>query len=147
MRSEKGVTLTGLVTYIVIFVIILGTMATISASFYENIGLVTESPKYISEFNKFCMFFVVDIKNNTEISSITSFSLVLGDGTTYQYSDGIIYRNGEQVAKYIQEFCFTSTTYTDTENEFEKQIVNVTAKIGQSDEIVTRDIDFVLKYW
>ena len=147
MKSEKGVTLTALVTYIIIFMIVLSIMATISASFYKNVTLVTESPRYISEFNKFSMFFVLDVKNNTEVTSITSTNLVLEDGTTYQYSNGIIYRNGEQVAKYIQEFCFTRTTYTDTENEFEKQIVNVTAKIGQSDEIVTRDIDFVLKYW
>ena len=146
MKSEKGVTLTALVTYIIIFMIVLSIMATISASFYKNVTLVTESPRYISEFNKFSMFFVLDVKNNTEVTSITSTNLVLEDGTTYQYSNGIIYRNGEQIAKYIQEFCFTQSTYTDSDG-FEKQIINITATIGQSDEVITRDIDFVLKYW
>ena len=84
------------------FIIILTMMTTISSHVYKNVGQIKESPKYISEFNKFSMFFVSDIKRNSEITTITSSSLEFGDGTKYTYKNNSIYRNSERVAKNIK---------------------------------------------
>ena len=56
IKNERGITLSALVIYIFVFMLLLGVMTTISTFFYNGIGEVVESPKYISEFNKFSMF-------------------------------------------------------------------------------------------
>lgn len=145
MKSEKGVTLTALVIYIVIFVIIIGIVTTISSHFYKNVGQIKEAPQYITEFNKFSMFFVADVKSNTDIMEISSSNLKLGDGTTYSYSNEKLYRNDQEIAKYVKQFSFTSSDYIV--NTVTKKIVNVTAEFGRGNETITRNIDFVLKYW
>lgn len=145
MKSEKGVTLTALVAYIGVFTIIIGIITTISTHFYKNIGQIREAPEYITEFNKFSMFFVADVKRNSKITSITSSSLEFEDGTKYIYKDRSIYRNDTKIAKYVKQFNFKGSDYTV--NDFTKKIVNVTAEFGRNNETITRNIDFVLKYW
>lgn len=145
MKSEKGITLTTLVAYMVVFTIIIGMVTTISSHFYKNVGQIKEAPQCIAEFNKFSMFFIVDVKKNTEIISISNSRIQFGDGTTYVYENNKIYRNTEPIAKNVQQFSFTSSEYT--ENNFTKKIINVNAKFGKNNETITRNIDFVLRYW
>lgn len=145
MKSEKGVTLTALVAYMAAFVIIIGIITTISSHFYKNVGQIKEAPEYVEEFNKFSMFFVLDVKKNTEITSISSSNIEFGDGTKYSYKSNCIYRNDEKIAKYVKQFSFTGSDYTV--NNFTKKIINVTAEFGRNNETITRNIDFVLKYW
>lgn len=145
MKSEKGITLTVLVAYITVFMIILTMMTTISSYFYNNIYTIKDSHKYISEYNKFSMFFVVDVKKNESITSITSNRLEFGDGTVYSYRDNSIYRNDIRISKYVKSFTFTQSNYTV--NEFTKKIINVNTSLGNNNEQITRNIDFVLKYW
>ena len=145
MKSEKGVTLTALVAYVAVFIIIIAMVTFVSSYFYKNVEKIQDSPKYISEFNKFSMFFTIDVKRNTSITSITSNSIEFGDGTLYTYSDNKIYRNGERITKNVKSITFTKSEYT--ENEFTKSIVNVNTVIGNGSESITRSIDFVLKYW
>lgn len=145
MKSEKGVTLTALVAYITVFMIILTMMTTISAYFYNNIAKIKDSHKYVSEYNKFSMFFIVDVKRNTSIKDLSSNSLEFADGTKYTYKNNSIYRNDLRIAKNIKSFEFTVSDYT--ENSFTKKIVNVNTTLGNSYNQIIRNIDFVLKYW
>ncbi len=145
MKSEKGVTLTALVAYITVFMIILTMMTTISAYFYNNVGKIKDSHKYVSEYNKFSMFFIIDVKRNTNITSVSSNSLEFADGTKYTYKNNSIYRNDLRIAKYVKSFAFTVSDYT--ENSFTKKIINVNTTLGNSYDQITRNIDFVLKYW
>lgn len=145
MKSEKGVTLTALVVYILVFSIILTITSMVSTHFYKNVGQIKDSPKYVSEFNKFSMFFVSDVKNNSSISSVTGVALEFADGTTYTYQNNCIYRNGERIAKYVKSFSFAASD--NTVNSFTKKIVTVNAVLGNDKEEITRNIDFVLKYW
>lgn len=145
MKSEKGITLSVLVVYITVFMIILTIMSIISSHFYSNIEKVKESHEYISEFNKFSMFFVIDVKRNTEIASITSSTLEFGDGTVYSYKNNAIYRNSEKIARGVTSFAFSESDYTI--NNFNKKIINVNITLGNNKEKITRNIDFVLKYW
>lgn len=62
MKTEKGVTLTALVAYISVFMIIISMVTAISAHFYKNVAKVESAPKYVTEFNKFSMFFVAMLK-------------------------------------------------------------------------------------
>lgn len=145
MKSEKGITLTALVIYIVVFFIMITTMSAISDHFYKNVGEVKDTPKYIVEFNKFSMFFVADVKRNSQITALSTTSVEFPDGTEYMYQDNAIYRNGEKIVKYVKSFTFTESEYT--EDAFTKKIINVNTTIGNDKEEITRNIDFVLKYW
>lgn len=145
MKSEKGVTLTALVAYVVVFVIIIGIITTISSHFYKNVLQMKEAPQYIDEFNKFSMFFIADVKNNTNITSVSSSKIEFGDGTIYSFKNNSIYRNDKKIAQYVKKISFTGSDYTV--NNFTKKIVNVKAEFGKNSETITRNIDFVLKYW
>ena len=145
MKSEKGVTLSALVAYIVVFIIILTIMSTITKNFYKNVSLIQDSPKYISEFNKFSMFFIADVKRNDSVTSVADNALEFSDGTKYSYDKGKMYRNGNEIAKYIKDFKFTESDYNV--NSITKKIVNVNTTMGFGKEEITRDIDFVLRYW
>lgn len=145
MKSEKGVTLTALVIYMIVFMIVLSIMSTISAHFYKNVAGIKDSPQYITEFNQFSMFFVADVKKNTDINAITDTTLEFADGTSYRYENGIIYRNDKKIAKYVKSFKFTQSTYTVSNTV--KKIVNVNTTLGNKNEDMTRNIDFVLRYW
>lgn len=145
MKSNRGVTLTALVAYIVVFIIIITIMSFTTSNFFENIQQIKETPKYVNEFNTFCMFFIADIKDNKEIVNITENSLEFGDGTFYTYKNKSIYRNDAKIARFINNFTFTQLDYVV--NNFTKKIINVNATIGSGTNAITRNIDFVLKYW
>lgn len=145
MKSERGVTLTALVAYMGVFMIIIGIVTTISGYFYKNMGQIKETPQYISEFNKFSMFFVLDVKRNSVANVSSPSNIEFEDGTTYEYINNKIYRNQKQIAKNVKNFEFTQLNYTV--NDFTKTIINVTGEFGRKNETITRNIDFVLKYW
>lgn len=145
VKSQKGVTLTALVIYIIVFTVVISIMSVISNYFFRNIGVIKNSPKYTIEFNKFSMFFVSDMKRNSAITSITSTSIEFADGTKYVYKSNRIYRNGEVVAKYVKSFTFTESDYVV--DEVTKKIVNVNTSIGNEAETIDRNVDFVLRYW
>lgn len=145
LKGEKGITLTSLVIYIIVFVIIIAIMANTSNYFYSNIGGIKDSPKYVAEFNKFSMFFIADVKRNTEIVTISEDSLQFADGTKYEYRDNSIYRNNEEISKYVKSFSFEKKPYVI--NSFSKTLINVSSTFGTDNEQITRNIDFVLRYW
>lgn len=145
LKGEKGITLTSLVIYIIVFVIIIAIMANISNYFYSNIEGIKDSPKYVAEFNKFSMFFIADVKRNTEIVTISEDSLQFADGTKYEYRDNSIYRNNEEISKYVKSFSFEKKPYVI--NSFSKTLINVSSTFGTDREQITRNIDFVLRYW
>ena len=106
---------------------------------------IKESPKYISEFNKFSMFFIADVKRNPDVSSLTKTTIEFMDGTTYRYENKTIYRNDQKIAGDVKSLAFTNSDYTV--NSVTKKIINVDTTLGSGNEEMNRNIDFVLKYW
>lgn len=145
LKNEKGVTLTSLVVYVIIFAMIVGVMTTISAYFYSNIRGVIDTPRYISEINKFIMFFGADVKNYSE-AIVTDTAIRFVGGPIYQYQNNMIYRDGVVISKYVINCKFTLSEYTV--NSVTKNIINVNTQIGRNNEdSSTKSIDFTLKYW
>ena len=91
------------------------------------------------------MFFIADVKRNTEIVTISEDSLQFADGTKYEYRDNSIYRNNEEISKYVKSFSFEKKPYVI--NSFSKTLINVSSTFGTDNEQITRNIDFVLRYW
>ena len=145
IRCEKGITLLALAIYIIIFTMIIGIITTISTYFYGNIGKVANFPRYVSEFNKFVMFFSTDIKNYKE-ATVTENIIKFDDDLIYKFENNNIYRNGTIIAQYIQSCNFSLSQYTV--NTVTKNIINVNMKIGENkDNCFENNIDFTLRYW
>ena len=145
LSSEKGVTLSALVLYMVIMVIVIGIMTTISSFFFRNVYSVIDTPKYLSEMNKFIMFFGVDVKNYS-YATVTDDTIQFENGPTYKYQDGYIYRNDLAIANAIMNCTFTGSEIEV--GNVTKNIINVNVQIGKNDDkSVTKNIDLTLKYW
>ena len=146
IKNNKGITLLALIVYITIFILVIGVMTTISSFFYGNMKNVTIEPKYASEFNKFTMFFAVDIKNNKE-ATVENNLIKFNDDLVYKYENNCIYRNDLLIAQNILD-CKFSLNAPYTVNSVSKNIVNVYMKRGKSeDNYFEENIDFTLKYW
>ena len=144
--NQKGITLTSLVIYMMALTIVMAAMTAMSTYFYDNIGEVLDTPKYLGEFNKFTMFFVADIKNYSS-ATVTDTTIEFENGPTYVFKNGGIYRNDFKIADYIM-----SCTFTEEEpykvGTISKNIINVNMQIGKNENrSVTQNLDFTLKYW
>lgn len=145
LSNNKGVTLLALIIYVFIFSLIIGVMTTISSFFYGRIDEVVDPPKYVSEFNKFVMFFAVDVKNY-DSADVTSNTITFKNGPIYKYQNGVMYRNDVKIAKDILKCEFTLKTYNV--GDLSKNIINVYLQIGKEDKtIFEKNVDFTLKYW
>lgn len=145
-NNQNGITLISLVIYIIVLVIAMAIMTTVSTYFYGNIGGIIDTPKYLSEFNKFAMFFVADVKDY-KTATVTSDTVKFDYGPTYQFKDGAIYRDDLKIADYIIN-CTFSKEQPYMVDDISKNIINVDMQIGKSEEkSVTQNVDFVLKYW
>lgn len=145
MKSEKGITLISLSIYIMTISIAIGILSIISQYFYSNVSYISEMGKYASEYNKFNMYFIKDIKNNTDVYSISDNKIVFDDGNMYTYSNGAIYRNKIKICSNIKECIFKKIEETD-DNNFTKKIINVNVLIDGTKVFAAED-NYVLKYW
>lgn len=147
MKSEKGITLTSLVIYIVLLMLVVSFLSLVSSKFYSKTEYLKDANKYSSEYNKFNMYFIEDVKNNNNIYSISEDNkqIVFEDGTMYTYSNQSIYRNKVKICDNVKFCAFTKREETD-QNNFTKIIINVNMKINANPEFETQN-DYTLKYW
>ena len=144
IKDNRGITLVALTIYIIIFTMVIGIVTTISTFFYGNIYNVIDTPKYVTEYNKFIMFFATDIKNYNS-ANVTNTTIKFVDGPTYEYKNNGIYREDKLIAKDVISCTFTPKTYNV--NELSKNIINVNMRIGKEKNSIGKNIDFTLRYW
>lgn len=145
MKSEKGITLISLIIYVVLLLIVVSFLSVVSTHFYSNTKYLMDNGKYISEFNKFNMYFIEDVKSNKELYSIEKNRIVFEDGTIYTYSENSIYRNKVEICRTVESCEFSKLEETDN-NNFIKKIINVKIKIKSENNFETEN-NYVLKYW
>lgn len=145
MKSEKGITLTALILYVVVAMITVTAIAGFSSLFVSNMNEVKGQEKYAPEFNKFSMFFIGDVKNNNT-AVVTTERVEFDDGTIYEYkaSEKAVYRNGTKITEKVDSFSFGSTT--EQVSSTTKQIINVKMSIGGKVNL-KNGIDYTLRYW
>lgn len=145
MKSERGITLTSLIIYVVITTIAVTAIAAFSSFFVSNMNKVKEQEKYAPEFNKFSMFFIGDVKNN-KTAEVTTNQVTFEDGTVYQYrqSEKAVYRNSTKITEKVDSFSFSLTE--EEVSSTNKQIINVKMSIGGKVNLKS-GIDYTLRYW
>lgn len=149
MKSEKGITLTSLVIYVLIATILIGGIAMLSTFFFSNMNLIKEQDQYAPEFNKFNMFFIGDVKNNNT-ATVTTTQVTFEDGTVYQYNaeEKAIYRNSTKIAKKVQTVNFTLNEIKPSNNTHSttKYTILVDISIGEKSNL-HKAIEYTLRYW
>ncbi|MCI9246531.1 MAG: hypothetical protein HFJ30_05355 [Clostridia bacterium] len=145
MKSERGITLTALILYVVVAMATVTAIAGLSSFFVSNMNEVKAQEKYAPEFNKFSMFFIGDVKNN-KTAEVTTTQVTFEDGTVYQYraSEKAVYRNDTKITEKVDNFSFVSST--EQISSTIKQIINVKMSIGGKVNL-KNGIDYTLRYW
>ena len=64
MKSERGVTLTSLIVYIIAMLLVVGILAVISRYFYRNINNINESIEPHTEYTTFNSYFTDEVNHN-----------------------------------------------------------------------------------
>lgn len=148
MKNQKGVTLISLIVYIIVLTIVISILSMVSQSFFYNIKYVTERGKYVSEFNKFNMYFIKDVKNNKDILECTKNRVILEDGTVYTYEskEQSIYRNKVKICNNINACNFTKEETNPQETGKIKKMIKVEMIIKGTKDVKTTN-EYVLKYW
>lgn len=105
MKSQKGITLTSLVIYIIVMFMVLGVMSTIINSFYENNDSIAADTEEIVEFNNFNVYFLEEIKKNgNNLDSIQDNYVLFTSGNSFSMHDEKIYYNDIEICKGVKEF-------------------------------------------
>lgn len=115
MRTQRGVTLTSLVIYIIGMVMIISIVSVLTTYFYKNIKNVGADINPIAEYTKFNSYFTNE--TNTENIKILEVSnegnqhyIVFDNGTQYTFvpENKGIYRNNVKVCQGVTACIFTT---------------------------------------
>lgn len=86
MRSQKGITLTSLATYVVLIFVVLAILATVTANFQSSIKEINQEGIEIAEINKFNSYFLQEVKKQgNEITKITENSIEFSSNNKYEF--------------------------------------------------------------
>lgn len=142
MKSQKGITLTSLVIYVVAMVVIVGIVGTITSFFYSNTADMNESATNLGEFNKFNVAFLNEVKkqgNSVLKLENNDTRIVFSSGTSFTFQDGGIYQDKVKIATGVTNCQFS------TRKQEEKQIITVLIEIGQNVPFV-RTLEYVMSF-
>lgn len=150
MSNEKGITLSSLVIYIIVFTLVLGLLVTMTSYIYSNLGRVNSDSYSSEEFNKFNINFVKDVKSSEDARVVTSsggnVQIVLSNNVNYNYiaSEKAIYRDNVKIAEKIG--VFEANRMVVTKN-ISKKVIQVKIGTGGNSTDFGKTIKYVLKYW
>ena len=122
MKCEKGITLTALTIYVIVFIFVIGIVATITSYFYNNVINFDETTKSYAEINKFNMYFLQDIKEQgitiqniieeeNQNTGIALYNSKKFESITYSFNNNSIYRNRRKQR-------YNRSIYTNTRNSW-----------------------------
>lgn len=128
-RTQRGVTLSSLIVYIIMMMLIVGIVATITNMFYKNINNLEDNSENIAKINIFNMYFLEEIKNeDNSIASINADGtrIAFSSGNVFQYQDKTLYYNSITICEDVQEAKFS------IQEKNEHQIIEVYITIGSN---------------
>ena len=137
MKSQKGITLTSLTIYILLVLVIVGIIATITASFRDNINDMNSEGVNHSEIDKFSVYFLREVKRQeNSVITVSDTEIVFNTGNKYTFKENSIYLNDNiQIAENIENCAFMKRI------ENNKEIIQVKIKSINSEE---REIEYVI---
>lgn len=115
MRTQRGVTLTSLIIYIIGMVMIISIVSVVTTYFYRNIKNVGADINPIAEYTKFNSYFTNETnKENIKILEVSNGGnqhyIVFDNGIQYTFveSNKAIYQNNVKICKQVNACTFTT---------------------------------------
>lgn len=145
MKSNKGITLTSLVIYIIAMVIVIAIISNITVYFYKNSNNIKNTTNNYYEFTRFNEYFVNDIKEKnikTEVSEDGK-DLVIIQGkekNIYRILGNGIYRNYVKISNGIKN----EKTSFYKENRDGKIVIKIHIVIGDNEDKIDRNLEFII---
>lgn len=130
MKSQRGVTLTSLVVYVVAITIIVSIMAVITTNFYKTIDDSNSNIEPYVEYTKFNSYFTDDInKESIKILDCNNNYIALNDEVQYTYvsENKAIYKNRVKICKDVTACRFS------TEIKNGKEVIKIQMTIGNKE--------------
>ncbi len=131
IRSEKGITLTSLIIYIIAMLIVVGIISTISVYYYRNIDEINKEVDVAKEYTKLNSYLSEDVNNPDNVIELCNGNTIVfynannikdNDENTgyhqYTFKDNAIYFNrikicnGVQSCQFIQDETDPSSKFT-----------------------------------
>lgn len=138
MKSDKGVTTSSVIIYVIAMMIVIGIIATITSFFYTNVMNTKDNSDNISEMTKFNMYFLEEVKNeNNSIINISDTSILFKTGNMFTFMDNSIYFNKIKICENVKEMKFSEE---DINN---KKIIKVLIVSGDIMEY-TKNVSYVM---
>ena len=127
MKSERGVTITSILIYVIALTVIVIIIGRIVTYFYKNINLYTEENQGLSKYIKINSYITDEI--NTEGNAVESFSdnYIKFSITQNQYTfqNGNIYFNKAKICTDVENCIFSY----DEQNEIISMEITINGKI------------------
>lgn len=156
MKSQKGITMASLGVYIVVSIIVVATLATIMANYKNSIKTMDNDAEYSSEYNKFNLYFLEEVKKpenssmeraksiTTKDNDFNSIKFKTGNEFKYKIQEEILYLNkstGEKI-KLIKNVKKCTFEFNDIDPEANgKNVIRVNIQIG---ETTPKEYNYVL---
>lgn len=138
MKSQKGVTLTSLVIYIIVVLVVVGILSAITLNFQNGVKEMNKQGTSNSEIDKFNLYFLKEAKKQgNEVGSVNDVEILFTSGNKYTYKDDkAIYLNDNiKIAEDIEKCIFTSSLVNG------KTVITVTIKARNTEE---KSVEYVL---
>lgn len=106
MKSERGITITSIIIYIVALTSIVIIVGRVSTYFYKNVNYVKTNATADAEYTKFNSYFTddINIEKNTIASYGTNYIIFSKSEHQYTYQNGNIYMNKVKISKDVESF-------------------------------------------
>lgn len=147
MKSQKGITMASLGVYIVVSIIVVATLATIMANYKNSIKTMDNDAEYLSEYNKFNLYFLEEVKKpenssmeransiGTKKNEYNSIKFKTGNEFMYKIKEEILYLNKstEEKIKLIKNVKKCTFEFNDIDHEANgKNVIRVNIQIGET---------------
>ncbi len=149
MKSQKGITLTSVIIYIMGMTMCIGVIATLTTYFYKNMDTIDDY-NYTTEYTRFISLItdeinqegntIIETKTYTENEKQISY-IIFSSGNQYTYTeeDNCIYMNNVKVCKGV-EICKFGYNEEDGKSK-----VNIEIKIGNINQTEDNKLIFTIK--
>lgn len=113
MKSERGVTLTSIMIYVIALTVAVLTIGRLITYFYKNINVIDTSSVSDAEYMKFNSYFTdeVNIEGNEvelcEVENGTNYIIFLKTQNQYTFKNGKIYREKVKICDNIDRCTFS----------------------------------------
>ena len=128
MKSQKGVTLSSLIIYIIVMIMVIGIMSRVSVMFYTNVNKLDNRTIEISKFNDFNAYFIKEIKkpNNgiDKIDNINKNYILFKSGNSFLFQNHSIYYNDLLIVDNVQSVIFDI-------NQNDNTVINVNIRFNE----------------